>query len=151
MTHKSQHTLDLIIEDRNKKLLYNLEKEHLFSDHNFIHSTLNVRKEVPPKKTSPYRSLKSIDILDLAKDIIGSLDDFKGDFKELIDRYNKNIRKCLDAHAPVNTKVVKTIHRHPWLNSKIKAEVKLRRQKERKWNKDPTEYNHMAFYYREDM
>ena len=25
LTHKSLHTLDLIIEDRNKKLLYNLE------------------------------------------------------------------------------------------------------------------------------
>ena len=51
LTHKSQHTLDLIIEDRNENLLYNLEKGHLFSDHNFIHSTLDVRKEVPPKKT----------------------------------------------------------------------------------------------------
>ena len=45
LTHKSQHTLDLIIEDRNEKLLYNLEKGHLFSDHNFIHSTLDVRKK----------------------------------------------------------------------------------------------------------
>ena len=45
------------------------------------------------------------------------------------------------------TKVVKTIHRHPWFDDKIRAEVKLGRQKERRWNKDPTEYNYMAFYY----
>ena len=123
-THKSQHTLDLIIEERNEKLLYNLEKGHLFSDHNFIHSTLDVRKEVAPKKTLTHRNLKSIDIKDLAKDIIGAIDDFEGDVT-LVDKYNNNIRKCLDAHAPVKTKGVKTIHRHPWFHNKIKTEVNL--------------------------
>ena len=93
----------------------------MFSHHNFIHSTLDVRKEVPPKKTLTYRNLKSIDIKELAKDIIGALDDFEGDVKQLVDKYNNNIRKCLDGHAPVKTKVVKTIHRHPWYNDKIKA------------------------------
>ena len=91
LTHKSQHTLDLIIEDR-EKLLHNLEKGHLLSDHNFIHSTLNVRNEAPPKKTLTYRSLKGTDIKDLAKDIIGALNDFEGDVKQLVDTYN--IRKC---------------------------------------------------------
>ena len=147
MTHKSQHTLDLITEDRNEKLLYNLEKGHLFSDHNFIQSTLDVRKEAPPKKTLTYRSTKKgIDIKDLAKDIIGASDDFEGDVKQLVDNYN-NIRECLDAHAVVKTKVAKTIHRHPWFNDKIRAEVKLRRQKESRWNKDLTEHNYMEFYY----
>ena len=59
--------------------------------------------------------MKGIDIKDLAKDILGALDDFEGDVKQLVDNYN-NIRKCLDAHAPVKTKVVKTIHRYPWFN-----------------------------------
>ena len=145
-THKSQHTLDLIIEDRNENLLYNQEKGHLFSNHNFIHSNLDVRNEVPPKKTLTYRNLKSINIKELAKDTIGALDDFEGDVKQLVDRYNNNNRKCLDAHAPVKTKVVKTIYGHPWYDN-IKAEVKLRRQKERKWNKDSTGYKYMAFYY----
>ena len=122
LTHKFQHTLDLIIEDRNEKLLYNLEKGLLFPDHNFIHSTLDVRKEAPPKKTLTYRSLKGIEVKDLFKDIIGALDDFEGDVKQLVDNYN-NIRKYLDAHAPVKTKVVKTIQRHPWFNDKIRAEV----------------------------
>ena len=78
--------------------------------------------------------MKSINIKELAKDIIGALDDFEGDVKQLVDKYN-NIKKCLDAHAPVKTKVVKTIHRHPWYDDKIKAEVKYRRQKERKWKR----------------
>ena len=95
LTHKSKHTLDLIIEDRNEKVLYNLGKGHLFSDHNFIHSTLDVRKEVPPKKTLTYRSLKSIDIKDLIKDIIGALDDFEGDVKQMVDKYNKQHQKML--------------------------------------------------------
>ena len=148
LTHKSQLTLDLIIEDRNKKLLYNLENGHLFSDHNFIHSTVDVRKEAPPKKTLTCRSLKGNDNKDLAKGIIGALDDdFEGDVKQMVDNYNNNIRKCLDAQAPVKTKVAKTIHKHPWFDDKIRAEFKLRRQKERRWNKDPTEYNYMTFYY----
>ena len=74
-THRYQHTLDLIIEDRSENLLYNLEKGHLFSGHNFINSTLDVREEVPPKKTLTYRNLKSINIKELAKDVIRTLDD----------------------------------------------------------------------------
>ena len=132
LTHKSQHTLDLTIEDRNEKLLYNRGKGHLFSNHNFIHSTPDVRKEDPPKKTLTHRSLKSIDIKDLAKDIIGALDDFKYDVKQQVDKYSNNIRKCLDTHAPVKTKVVKTIHRHLWFDNKIKSEVKLRETKGKK-------------------
>ena len=112
LTHTSLHTLDLITED----------------DHNFIHSTLDVRKEVPSKKILTYRNLKIIDIKELAKDIIGSLDNFKDDVKQLVDKYN-NIRKCLDAQALIKMKVVKTTHRHPWYDGKIKAEVKLRETK----------------------
>ena len=63
---------------------------------------------------------------------MGVLDDFEGDVKQLVDNYNNNIRKCLDAYAPVKTKVVKTIHRHPWFNDKIRAEVKLRETKGKK-------------------
>ena len=73
--------------------------------------------------------MKSINIKELAKDIIGALDDVEGDIKQLVDKYNKNIRKCLDVHAPVKTKVVKTIHSHPWYDDMIKAELKLRKQK----------------------
>ena len=135
------------VEDRNENLLYNLERGHQYSDHNFIHCTLNLRKEVPPKKTLTYRNLKSINIKELVKDIIESLDDFKGDVKQLVDKYNNNIRKCLHAQVLIKMKVMKTTYRHPWYDGKIKAEVKLRRQKESKWKKDPTEYNYMAFYY----
>ena len=91
--------------------------------------------------------MKSIDIKELSKDIIGSLDNFEGDVKQLVDKYNKNIRKCLDVQAVIKTKVMKTTYRHPRDDHKIKAEVKRRRQKESKWNKDLTEYNYMAFYY----
>ena len=66
-THKSLHTLDLIIKDRNENLLYNLERGHQFSDHNFIHPTLDLRKEVPAEKTLTYRNLKSINIKEFAK------------------------------------------------------------------------------------
>ena len=146
-THKSLHTLDFIIEDRNENLLYNIERGHQFSDHNFIHSTLDVRTEVPPKKTLTYRNVNSIDIKELAKDIIGSLDDFGGDVKQLVDKYSNNIRKCLDAQALIKVKAMRITYRHPWYNDKIKAEVKLRRQKESKWNKDQTKYNYITFYY----
>ena len=69
--------------------------------------------------------MKGIDIKDLAKDTIGALDDFEGNVKQLVDNYNNNIRKCLDAHAPVKTKVVKTIHRHPWFDDRIEQRLNL--------------------------
>ena len=149
-THISLHTLDLIIEDRNENLLYNLEKGHQFSNHNFIHSTPAVRKEVPPKKTLTYRNLKSIDIKELAKDIIGSLDHFKGNIKQLVYKYN-NIRKCLDIQAPINLKVMKTTYRHPWYDDKIKTEVKPRRQKERNGIRTQQSITTWPSMAREDM
>ena len=125
LTNKSLYTLDLMIEDRNENLLYNLERGHQFYNHKFIHSSLNVRKEVPPKKTLTYRNLKSIHIKELSKDIIGSLDDVEGDVKQLVDKYNNNIRQCLDAQAPIKMKVLKTTYRHPLYDDKIKAEVNV--------------------------
>ena len=64
-----------------------------------------------------------------------------------VERYNTELKGVLDRHAPVKTKTVKITYQNPWFNDKIKEEIRLRRKKEKAWNKDPTFYNFQAFYY----
>ena len=52
-----------------------------------------------------------------------------------------------DKHAPSKKKLVKQSHNQPWFNTKIRNEIKLRRKKERDWNRDQTEYSCIAFVY----
>ena len=66
---------------------------------------------------------------------------------DIVERYNTELKGVLDKHAPVKPKTVKITHQNPWFNNKIKEEIRLRRKKEKAWNKDPTFYNFQAFYY----
>ena len=52
-----------------------------------------------------------------------------------------------DKHAASKKKLVKQSHNQPWFNTKIRNEIKLRRKKERDWNRDQTEYSYIAFVY----
>ena len=48
-THIHQHTLDLILDDRDNPIVQGVTKGHLLSDHNFIHMILAVSRPNPDK------------------------------------------------------------------------------------------------------
>ena len=48
-THIHQHTLDLILDDKDNPIVQGVTKGHLLSDHNFIHMTLVVSRPKPDK------------------------------------------------------------------------------------------------------
>ena len=57
-THTQQHTLDLMIDDRDNPIINSTEKGHLLSDHNFVHAFLKVVKIPPRTKPSLTGNLK---------------------------------------------------------------------------------------------
>ena len=58
--------------------------------------------------------------------------------EEMMHHYNKATKLALVENAPLKTKWLHVNHQHPWFNDKIKEEIRLWRQKENAWLKDPT-------------
>ena len=67
--------------------------------------------------------------------------------RSLVTRYNSDLKKVLDRHAPEKRRLVKVTHKQPWFTDKIHSEIILRRAKEQKWLQDQSYYSFMAFYY----
>ena len=68
LMHTQQHTLDLMIDDRDNSIINSTDKGHLLSDHNFVHAFLKVVKNPPKDKTITYRKLKGINHTTLDED-----------------------------------------------------------------------------------
>ena len=144
-THVHQHTLDLILDDRDDPILQLVTKGHLLLDHNFIHMTLAISRPKPDKVCKTFRKLQQINHQELRDDIIHELVPDTIQLAGLVQNYNRTLRQLLDKHAPAKSKTVKKSHEQPWFNEYIKLEIILRQKKEGQWEKDNTEYRFRAF------
>ena len=59
-THIHQHTLDLVQDDVYNPIVQGVTKGHLLSEHNFMHTTLAVKRPKPDKVCKMFRKLKQI-------------------------------------------------------------------------------------------
>ena len=150
LTHKHQHTSDLVISSCMDGFIQSVFRGHLLSDHNFVHWKLRVGKgdRVLTKTT---RSTKDFNHSRFSRRGCDELQDNvvnagKRDLGSLVDAYNRMLTNIMDDLVPEKTKALKVNHRQPWFNDKILQELKLRRWKERVWRQDLTEYNYRAFY-----
>ena len=145
-THIHQHTLDLILDDRDNPIVQGVTKGHLLLDHNFIHTMLAVIRPNPDKVCKKFRKVRQINHQELRDDIIHELVPSTTQLVELVQNYDSTLKQLLDKHAPVKSKIVKRNHEQPWFNEHIKSEIILRQKKERQWESDNTEYSFRAFY-----
>ena len=98
-THLSNHSIELIITDKNSSLISHPRRGHMLSDHHFILADLQIITQLPPIKTIKYRKLKSISPSNLEADL-RSIDLSGNTLSEHIESYNSNLFKILDSHAP---------------------------------------------------
>ena len=98
-THLSNHSIDLIIMDKNSSLISHPRRCHMLSYHHFILADLQIITQPPPIKTIKYRKLKSISPSNLKADL-RSIDLSGNTLSECIESYNSNLVKILDSHAP---------------------------------------------------
>ena len=68
-THKSQHTLNLIITEKSPNIAIKHELGHMLSDHSFIHCNLNMAKPMRKGALITHCDLKKIDQLSLKEDL----------------------------------------------------------------------------------
>ena len=131
LTHKHQHTLDLVVSSCTDGFIQSVFGGHLLSDHNFVHWKLRVGKEdrVLIKTTQSTKdfnhsrfSWRACD--ELQDNVVNT---GKRDLGSLVDAYNRTLTNIMDDLAPEKTKALKVNCRQLWFNDKILQELKLRK------------------------
>ena len=105
-THVSGNTLDLVIaRDTDFVLGSSPKSDRYLSDHTTILFELITSKPSLSRKTVSYRSIKSVNIQELTKDLITSklCLDTPTQLDSLVSCYNNTISTLLDRHAPMKT------------------------------------------------
>ena len=134
-THKSGHTLDLLLSRQDRTPSDIDVTDILMSDHYAVSFTLPTSKPPLPRKELTYRRLKAIDMEAFACDISESrlLSLQTSDPDELAEAYNSVLAELLNKHAPQKTKTVTVHPPAPWYNEEIMQAKRDRRRAERKW------------------
>jgi hypothetical protein len=151
-THRSGHTLDLVITRINDDIVWNSSSpitavDKGLSDHFPVHFNLQATRPPQSCKTITYRKLKNVNIDILKQDISESVLCLQpaDTIDELVQQYNKVLSELLDRHAPIKSKTVAAGPRPPWYNTDIAEAKKLRRQAERKWRASSMECDRINF------
>ena len=131
-THWKGHTLDLTITDHSTSTIQNVHRGHQLSDHCFIHCTLDIRREqlTITRKT---RNLKDLNHTVLDQIFAKGLSDIniQNSLVAKVKHYNNTLREALDELAGELTKTQQKLHRQPWYDDRIKAEIVPHCKKER--------------------
>ena len=149
-THISNHYLDLALTGHGSTIISKIDRGDLFSDHHFVDLKLAVSHPIPKPTMINYRKHRGIDDEPFSRDLIESLAEVyepADDVSSLVDGYNRSLAQVLHKYVPFKSKTVRKPHTQPWFTDSIKDEICLRHMKEKTYLKDPTDYNHMAFYY----
>ena len=147
-THWKGHTLDLIITDCSTSTIQNGHRGYQLCDHCFINYTLDIRREqlTITRKTGNLNDLDHT-VLDqiFAKGLSDS--NIQNRLAAKVKHYNNSLREALDEIALESTKTQLKLHRQPWYDEKIKAEIALQCKKERTWLTKLDDYSYLSFYY----
>jgi exonuclease III len=145
-THRSGNTLDLIMVQKNDKIVWSESTENFrISDHSFIHTYISLPKPKVTREIRKVRNLKHINTTNFLNDLTQfNADATKHhDPEDLAKFYNSELRNILDKHAPEKEKLVTIRPTLPWFteeSNNLKAQC---RSAERKWRGNKTtDYDH---------
>lgn len=131
-THRSGHTLDLIIDRQEDVKLSSFSTlSDVPSDHHVVLCCVDFAKPAASKSQYKHRCLRDMDMnafkTDIAKSPL-SIDHTNCDPNELADLYNTELRKALDKHAPLKSRFITLRPHAPWFTSELRN---LKREKRR--------------------
>jgi hypothetical protein len=134
-THKSGHTLDLLITRQSEALSDVSVYDTLISDHAAVLFKLKSKRPPLPKKELEYGKLKRIDMDKFAQDIRSSslFSSTYTDVNQFAEAYNQVLSELLEKHAPLQQKTITLHPSAPWYTDEIKEAKQERRQADRKW------------------
>ena len=147
-THKSGHTLDLIITRKTDSIIANNPVPGYFiSDHVTIQCGLKMCKPNVVTKEISYRKVKAIDWDSFKRDLRSSelLQQTPIALDDLVTSYNSTLSNVLNKHAPVRTRTTVLRPLVPWFTEEIRASKRLRRRSERRWRKTKLSADFLIF------
>ena len=138
--HKSQNTLDVVINHESTDIMSNFLQEEMISDHFAVHFNIHIPSKPRHGRIIKFRKVKEIDVSSFATDLqkalvtltIPDLDELS----KLGDGYNWAVSSVLDQHAPLKTKIVESECYQPWYCSDIGDVVRNHIKLERTWRAD---------------
>ncbi len=140
-THRSGHTLDLVITRHDDHLIkkYVIDRYHFPKDHYMINCVIDLPKPSVESVTYTMRNYKQIDHDAFSKDLASRMcvisNKEYASVNDLLTEYNKTCLDVLDHHAPLSTKTRTVKHRPSWYNEDVASARRERRHWERKWRK----------------
>lgn len=141
-THRSGHTLDMVMSLRTHLQPHVYTMDVALSDHYVIMCSIDLSVPAQDSRLITYRSLKKIDCVRFTRDISQTTlhshpDQWENDANApaLLDEYNSVLSSLLDKHAPVKTKVLPLRDQSPWYTDELRSAKQERRQSERRWLK----------------
>ena len=137
-THRSLHTLDLLITRDCEDTVSDVSVEPGFSDHSLIICRLNLCKPPRIRKIINTRRYKAIDLGVFSNDVkqsLSKIDFVDCDVSSCVARYESSLKDLLDTHAPSKSRSVVLRTNSPWFNDNIRDAKTLRRKLERKWRR----------------
>ena len=146
-THKSKHTLDLIISEC---ISYQEVKDsspgQYLSDHTSVVSHLSIDKPPLEVKKCTYQKLKEIDTEEISTKLDHAFENFETtDLEPMIEDLEKQLKLVLDEMAPEKTKTIVVRPTNPWFTEDVKIQKRLMRNRERTWRKYRLQSNWIAF------
>lgn len=160
-TAKSNHTLDLVISDINRKLVKNIVVEHLNPAHfhYLVLFDIDVRKKdgVFMKKnfrvkrnfnadTFIHESVRKIDNESSGECVCpGKIAKINECVSCYVTLFRKTFKENYDIMCPTIEKVIKVVEHAPWFSAEIREARKKRRCAELRWQRKKTDERHKEF------
>ena len=153
-THKSGHTLDLVISRPDDDLIRGqIQADNLhYSDHYVVPCTIQCEKPPPLRVTTTYREYGKMDHERLTMLLGERFTNFPDseDPNLLVESYENLTSSVLDEVCPLVTKTRTVRSKLPWYNETIHEARRKRRRLERKWKKTRAEADETAFITQKD-
>ncbi|XP_041479574.1 uncharacterized protein LOC121427303 [Lytechinus variegatus] len=158
-THDRGHILDVVmVRDSDDRAL--LSKPRVIpgiSDHSAILWKVNFPKPSRSQSTIISRNINNIDRVTFANDItkcdIIAPGTESADFcvDTAVHRYNSELGRILDIHAPPKERKVRIHVDSPWYNDNIRSQKKKRRRLERQWRQSSLHIHRELFSAQRDL
>ena len=138
-THKSNHTLDLVISRIDDTMLTSSVVSHpnTFSDHHTITFSIEGFTPRPTTNKCRERDYRRTDLNNFQADLHSKLSSCIACDGESVDtifqKYSDSVSSILESHAPIVTRNRRSRISQPWLDDSILDMRRKRRALERKW------------------
>lgn len=147
-THKSGHTLDLVISRSHDDLVTDINSLFdLPSDHAALTFHLQFPKPKPTRSLVKFRKTREINVDLFQKDILASsiITNPEVDIDSLVNQYNSVLLNLFDTYAPETCRQITLRPHAPWYTDSLRAAKRIKRSLERKWRSSGLEIHKQMF------